>query len=366
MRGKVDLYGVLGVSRDVTREELKRRYRQLVRQYHPDVAADPEAAHERFIAIVEAYQTLSDPVRRRAYDALQASSPPPPQTRSDQIQRQIDDWFRHAIHRFEQGDLNGAAAQCRKILALDPRHGAAHALLGDVYAQRQEWDQALAAYSSAVAAAPRNAVYAGKLREAAEQGQRARQAVERRERMAEQRRRAIEALNARHELMPYASIVLLAWLVLLLAWSYAAPGAPPFDGFPLPTRLALAALGAGLLTGLVLGLLRLPRVPDEPAPAGHQARTVAFALGLLSLGSFYLSAAAYCVLAVVRARLTPGLAAAFGAAVLCVAMLAGLTLLAPNEARELVKPMLLWSGNLVFPMTLVGAAVGRAGLRVVA
>ncbi|NUQ00405.1 MAG: DnaJ domain-containing protein, partial [Armatimonadetes bacterium] len=175
----VDYYSVLGVSRTASAEDLKRRYRQLVRNHHPDVAADQEAAHERFILIVEAYRVLSDPVRRRAYDARQQAVPPPVRTQSVQVQEQIDDWFRHAVHRLEQGDLGGAAAQCRKILALDGHHAAAQAMLGDVHVQRQEWDQALVFYSGAVSAAPRNPAYARKLRLAAEAGQQARQAAER-------------------------------------------------------------------------------------------------------------------------------------------------------------------------------------------
>src|SRR2546426_10955096 len=62
-----DLYGVLGVARDAPDEEIKRAYRQLARELHPDVNGDPEAEH-RFKEITAAYQTLSDPARRRQYD----------------------------------------------------------------------------------------------------------------------------------------------------------------------------------------------------------------------------------------------------------------------------------------------------------
>src|SRR2546423_13199717 len=62
-----DLYGVLGVARDAPDEEIKRAYRQLARELHPDVNADPEA-ERRFKQITAAYQTLSDPAKRRQYD----------------------------------------------------------------------------------------------------------------------------------------------------------------------------------------------------------------------------------------------------------------------------------------------------------
>ena len=59
-----DLYAVLGVNRDATEEEIKRTYRRLARELHPDVNADPEA-ERRFKQITAAYQTLSDPAKRR-------------------------------------------------------------------------------------------------------------------------------------------------------------------------------------------------------------------------------------------------------------------------------------------------------------
>ncbi len=67
MAVKRDYYEVLEVSRTVTKEELKKQYRRLARQYHPDVNPDP-AASERFKEISEAYEVLSDDDKRAAYD----------------------------------------------------------------------------------------------------------------------------------------------------------------------------------------------------------------------------------------------------------------------------------------------------------
>ncbi len=64
---KRDYYEVLEVSRTVTKDDLKKQYRRLARQYHPDVNPDP-AASERFKEISEAYEVLSDDDKRAAYD----------------------------------------------------------------------------------------------------------------------------------------------------------------------------------------------------------------------------------------------------------------------------------------------------------
>ena len=62
-----DFYEVLGVERGASDAEIKRAFRRLAQQWHPDVNADGEA-QERFKEINEAYQVLSDPGRRQAYD----------------------------------------------------------------------------------------------------------------------------------------------------------------------------------------------------------------------------------------------------------------------------------------------------------
>ncbi|MCL6538091.1 MAG: molecular chaperone DnaJ [Acidothermus sp.] len=62
-----DHYATLGVRRDATQEEIKRAYRRLARQLHPDVNPDRDT-QERFKEITAAYEVLSDPEKRRIYD----------------------------------------------------------------------------------------------------------------------------------------------------------------------------------------------------------------------------------------------------------------------------------------------------------
>lgn len=70
MRGqKPDYYEVLGVPRDATAEQIHRAYRRLALKYHPDKNPGNKEAEEKFKLISEAYQVLSDPEKRRIYDA---------------------------------------------------------------------------------------------------------------------------------------------------------------------------------------------------------------------------------------------------------------------------------------------------------
>lgn len=78
-----DYYEILGIDRQATSEDIKKRYRILARRYHPDVSKEPDA-EEKFKAVKEAYEVLKDPQKRQAYDQIgkqwqsnQGFTPPP-------------------------------------------------------------------------------------------------------------------------------------------------------------------------------------------------------------------------------------------------------------------------------------------------
>ncbi|MES2643524.1 MAG: DnaJ domain-containing protein [Myxococcota bacterium] len=93
-----DLYDVLGVAKDASAQDIKKAFRVLARECHPDVAGNDPKMAEKFVKVREAYELLSDPAERARYDrrgerraspfygnmwnrgTVNAGAPPPPQT----------------------------------------------------------------------------------------------------------------------------------------------------------------------------------------------------------------------------------------------------------------------------------------------
>ncbi len=75
MAPKRDYYEVLGVSRNCSQQEIKKAYRRLARECHPDVNPGDKQAEERFKEVAEAYAVLSDPARRAEYDRFGHRAP---------------------------------------------------------------------------------------------------------------------------------------------------------------------------------------------------------------------------------------------------------------------------------------------------
>jgi molecular chaperone DnaJ len=108
-----DLYDVLGVTRDASDEDIRRAYRRLARELHPDVNGDP-AAEEHFKEIAGAYEILSDPERRARYDAFGTAGP------GGQPFGDIQDIFEMF---FGQGGFGGFGSQRRRGARSRARRG---------------------------------------------------------------------------------------------------------------------------------------------------------------------------------------------------------------------------------------------------
>ncbi|KAM9857057.1 dnaJ heat shock protein family (Hsp40) member A3b [Aulostomus maculatus] len=83
---KQDFYKVLGVSRSASQRDIKKAYYQLAKKYHPDTNPDDPEAKEKFAKLAEAYEVLSDEVKRKQYDTYGAAGFDP--NRSESAQQQ--------------------------------------------------------------------------------------------------------------------------------------------------------------------------------------------------------------------------------------------------------------------------------------
>ncbi len=130
MAERLDYYKVLRVSKHASQDDIKKAFRQLARQVHPDLNPNNAAAAAQFKQISEAYEVLGDPQRRSRYDGTDFNKPTPsdrsapaaPQHKSSQS------LYLRAIDKLSQRDYRGAIADFTEAIALYP--GGTEAYLG--------------------------------------------------------------------------------------------------------------------------------------------------------------------------------------------------------------------------------------------
>ena len=169
MRTSRNHYEVLGLPRNASLAQVKRRYRELVRKFHPDVAKDKTTSHRLFLQINEAYEVLKDPERRKSYDetldldaminaqrvARSAGSPPssaqrPSAGAAPHAARSVAQLLKDAQFAFIQKRPNAAAELCKEALQMDPRNARANAILGDIYRVQGKTSAAIKHYNYAL------------------------------------------------------------------------------------------------------------------------------------------------------------------------------------------------------------------------
>ena len=162
-------YEVLGLDRTATPQDIKSKYHELARQFHPDRAQDKLLAERLFVQINLAYRTLMDTEKRAVYDsslfqgdgATRPSSNPsapqprtgPPQPNAPPVQPppQVDviEAMSRANAAYMGGDRITAHKICMAVLKVDQINIDAHSLVGDIYADQGRRQEALDEYKAA-------------------------------------------------------------------------------------------------------------------------------------------------------------------------------------------------------------------------
>jgi tetratricopeptide (TPR) repeat protein len=371
MLPKRNYYEILGVPRNATTEQIKRRYRQLVRRYHPDVAEDKTAAQKIFLEINEAYQTLVDPNKRVIYDAsldMEAFSRHPNyrvQSESStfdykqggitgreastskvaEAQRLVQE----AQMAFIRGQFYSAISACKEARRLDPQNIWAYVILGDIYRIQNKVDDAIAMYTIAVQLDPDNSEIQSKL------GRLLRTHRSGMPMTAERRAALKMGLN-----LMGGSIGL--FLLLLLAIN---PGQPitwiqnhlPFLGQWTTMLVAVLAMIGGL-TGFLLSVNEAVGALDEELVfqvVWSPVKSISYPVGLLIIifnaFSFYLAAFMYIVIGMLQECLSASVLKAFLSTFVLVVLA---SLAYPVDSLS----VLLFGGNIVLPAMLFGWAIG--------
>ncbi|XP_048103069.1 dnaJ heat shock protein family (Hsp40) member A3b isoform X1 [Alosa alosa] len=108
-QNKEDLYQLLGVPRSASQKDIKKAYYQMAKKYHPDTNPDDPQAKEKFAKCAEAYEVLSDEVKRRQYDTYgSASGPGQSNAREQQFWRGGSNVDPEELFRKIFGDFTGA------------------------------------------------------------------------------------------------------------------------------------------------------------------------------------------------------------------------------------------------------------------
>jgi curved DNA-binding protein CbpA len=361
MSDALDNYRVLGVPVGATSEEIKRAYRRLVRTYHPDVSVDKLTAQEKFIRIVAAYQTLSDPLERALYDQkLLEERRRQEADRRKQFEESLrkqtaESALTTAEIHYLRGQTDAAIEQVRRVLKADPHCAEAFALLGDVYLVLRQFDDATMVYSYAVQYAPENEVYQQKLERAV-----AREAAEP---AAEKETDEDAALGLERVGLFGVCAAVVAAVAFAAVIAYLRVSEPTLVLDYVPKAPLLLGPVVGFFVGAAMVLLLWLRPFDDDFYAATLTGASSFGgvpvgvyLGVLGLLWFYAAAFVYLVVCLVEEQVSWSMAKAFGATFLIVLAVA-------LADRPHQVPILLLAGNGTFVAFLFGWGLGSMGRR---
>ncbi len=409
MTGERNYYDILGVPRTASLDDIKKRYRELARQHHPDVNRNKPDAAKLFAEITKAYKTLSHPDERATYDADMAlrerraaagaaraaannfpgTAPPPPRSgtgrpagtngratgapggatpppRTSTPRPDTARLISQAQAAFVRGKFVEARALCEQVLRHDRRNAQAHEILGDVYRLQGRTEDAINMYTMALQLNPRNHTVMERLERLARTGSREQTAFfdYNATRGMSPGRRPIRDKRPLKTLLGgvigyglvMMSILYLAMMPPQKQLSESLLFLGPLATWSIP--LLVVMVFAGLVLGFTMAATAaIRRIDDEMILTGVRGgqRGAHLPLGLLllivSVLSFYAAALLYGIIAFLQESLTPSILRIFGAVLVVVLLL---TAVYEPGRRE----VFLFGGNVVFLAYLVGWAMG--------
>lgn len=357
-------YEILGLTRAATSAQIKRKYREMVRKFHPDVAKDKTTAHRLFLQINESYEVLSSPVRRKAYDetldldgqiasrrAAQAPSAPRTAQHPGKPLGTVGQLLKDAQFAFIQRRLNQARELCKEALKVDPRNARACAMIGDIYRAQGKRDQAIKYYNLALQFNPADKESEKKLLRLVDKH------------VASHSRFHVQ-VSAQARININAFWWTIVFLLLLLIRAY--PGEPiPWLATYIP-RVSLWSWNlvvfmgvASAVGGALLSVNGFLKHPDEELLFDNSGASWAIIpVGLILLvgsGFFFLGAAGfYIVFAALQGNLSKSVLTVFGLVVAVVLFAAAAYV--PGARFQ----VLLFGGNIAFLSSLLGWYTGAA------
>ncbi len=381
-------YEVLELPREATPDDIRRRFRELARKYHPDHHQEHPEYHEIFVRITQAYQVLSDEGKRAAYDldlrqferrqqefrgtsygsapnnARPTTTRAPqsgargqrPSTGGNQAQAELSRRREAARRKLEEakyqylrGNLREAKRLCSEGLDYS-RMGEFYELLGDIAARQKRMDRAVEHYTVAAQMLPTNGLIMSKLNRVMErQGATPRRGAPRSSGMS----------PAKGVFRIAVSTAGLA-VVTLLCLTWKDLGADKLELFPVRNWTypqIFFMLFAGLAAGATLAMAGvLGPVQDElvvtPPTGSRRPFPVGAILGLFGIVFLPLAFIAYMLVSFRAQSLSVSVMTLFGAAV-------GLMLIFATIATgEAQGETLLFGGNVLFVSMLAGWIFG--------
>ncbi len=393
-------YEVLGLTPDASPDEVKKRYRELARRYHPDLNRDHPEYHAIFLRINQAYEALGDPNRRAAYDldlrarerreaeqrggsfgsAPGAARPHPgarapggngaarPGTagaRSPRERREAEERKRRAARlldearmAYSRGHLREAQRLCEEVLQ-NARLGGAYEILGDVYSRQGRFADAVQQYTVAAQLLPHQGLIMAKLNRAVghmsgtrpSRGPAARPAANR-------PRSLLDAVGRLVYRLVLATLGASLVLFLMYWWPHlhdARLELPVFTNWTL-SQLIVTALD-GFIAGMILastGFIRpfTAEMTVHPLTAPRRRAPLNLVLSLFAFVSLPLALVVYLIISYLQGYVSYSVLTAFGVAA---AMTFGFFSAAPPMAQ---LETLAVSGNILFLTLLLGWYVG--------